>query len=40
VQQVTSHVSSKTNLSVDANGRVWWEDSVFGTTWSIWVRTP
>jgi hypothetical protein len=39
-QQLTFHLSSKTNVTLDANGRVWWEDSVFGSTWSIWVRTP
>ncbi|HEX9242770.1 MAG TPA: hypothetical protein VF875_10060, partial [Anaeromyxobacter sp.] len=40
VQQLTFHVSAKTNVSVDASGRTWWEDSVFGSTWSVWVRTP
>jgi hypothetical protein len=39
-RQLTSHISSKTNVAVDANGRVWWEDSVFGNTWSLWTRTP
>ena len=39
-QQLTFHLSTKKNVAVDPSGRVWWEDSVLGTTWSLWVRTP
>lgn len=39
-QQLTFHLSTKTNVAVSASGRVWWEDSVLGTTWSLWIRTP
>ncbi len=39
-QQLTFHISTKKNVAVDPSGRVWWEDGVLGTTWSLWVRTP